>query len=475
MKHRMVLAAALMGALVGCHSGGSAKNETATPPVVDVSAAPAVLGSIRSTLSVTGTAAPLPNEEVKLAPLAPGRIAKVFVKVGDHVHIGEVIAVLDPGPTAGQVQQAQAAVRSAEAALQQARISLANQATAYAQDVRQAELNVEAQQIALQKLRSGSRPQEIDQARAAVASAQAALTNAQQNLSRSRTLFSEGLLARKDLEAAQAAETTAQAALSNARQGLSMARQGSRPEDIRAGEVALAAAKQQLSVAKSHSNQRQLKKQDVLSAEAQLQAARGGLEAASASARSLTITSPVAGQVSGRAVNPGESVDVTSTIVTIVNLNQVRVLLNVPAAEIASVKVGDPVTITTDSASGKRFPARITVVSQAADANTNTVPAEAVAPNSAGALRDNAFIRASITTAVHLNAVLVPSGAVTTTEGKTYVFVVGQDGTAHRREIKVGAQEGGRVEALAGISAGDEVVTTGSYELDDGTKIKVTR
>lgn len=475
MKHRLLLLTALLATIGGCRSGGKSESDEAPPPVVEVSVAPAIRGEIRYSVSATGEVAPLPNEEVKVAPLTAGRIAKVFVSMGDRVRKGQTIATLDPGAATGQLQQAAAAVRSAQAALQQARINLANQATTYAQDLRQAELNVEAQRVALQKLRSGSRPQEIAQARSAVASAQAALTNAQQNLTRSRTLFDQGLLARKDLEAAQASEATARAALAGAQQALSMTQQGNRPEDIRAGEVALAQAEQQLSTAKSQSIQRRLRQQDVLAAQGQVQAAQGSFSAALANARSLSIVTPVAGLVTGRTVNPGESVDASTTIATIVNLTRARLLLNVPPDQVGRVRVGDPVTFTTDGDPGTKMAARVSVVNQATDTNSNTVSVEATAGNKGGTLRDDEFVKATITTATHRNAVLVPAGSVVEKDGKTYVFVAGRDGVAHQKEIKVGAREGTVVEALAGVSAGDVVVTTGAYELDDGTKIKVAQ
>lgn len=472
----VLLVAASFLAAAGCHRGGGADDDAsddAAKATVSVRLGRSTRGDVRSVVAVTGTLAPLPDREAKIAPLAPGRILRVFVKTGDAVRKGEVVATLDPGGTPGQIQQAQAAVRVAEATLSQARYDYAAQLRTQRASVDQAALNVEVQRVALAKLRAGSRPQEIVQARANLASAQASLTTAEQSLSRSQTLFGEGLIARKDLEAAQEQEKTSRAAVTNAQQALSLAQQGNRPEDVRAGEVALAQARQQLDAARAQSVQNGAKLQDVRVAEGQVASAQGALRAAAAQAKALSIVSPVSGTVVGRTVNAGESVDVATAVATVVDLTRVRVLLNVPAEQAQAVAPGQTVRFTADASPSVERTATVTVVNRSVDPATNTVQVEAVADNPDRSLRDDGFVKANIVTVVHRNAVLVPAAAVVDKDGKTTVFVAGADGAAHAKEVQVGIQSGGGVEIRSGLDAGEKVVTTGAYELDDGTKIKV--
>ncbi|MFI5384608.1 MAG: efflux RND transporter periplasmic adaptor subunit [Fimbriimonadales bacterium] len=472
MKSVLVAATALLA--IGCGKG-PAEEEKAEKPTVEVSVAMSTRGTIRSTLTVSGTLSPMPDQEAKIAPLAPGRIKQVFVRTGDLVRKGQTIAMLDPGAAAGQVQQAEAAVRVAESTLSQARINLVSQIRTQTASVEQARLNVQAQRVALQKLRAGSRPQEIAQAQSAVTSAQAALTNAEQNLSRSQTLFSQDLLARKDLEAAQAQEATAKAALASARQALSLARQGNRPEDIRAGEVALSQAEQQLRAAEAQSVQNKAKEQDVRIVEGQVNAAKGALQSALAQTRALSIVSPVAGTVVGRTVNAGESVDVTAGIATVVNMDRLRVMLNVPSDQVDRLTKGNTVEFTADADPEVKHQARVTVINRAIDPATNTVQVEAVADNTDRALRDDGFVKATIVIQVHSDAVLVPAAAVVLKDDKTTVFLAGDDETAHVKEVKIGARDGDKVEILGGLSSGQRVVTTGAFELEDGMKIKAAK
>jgi len=475
---KLTLGFALAGALLlvpGCSKPDASDDSDNAKALVEVSTGSVTRGTIRSTLTVTGTLSPLPDQEAKIAPLAPGRIRNIYFKTGDQVRKGQTIAMLDPGPAAGQVQQAQAALRVAEETLAQAKINLTSQIRSQSASVELAQLNVQAQTVALQKLRAGSRPQEIAQAQAAVSAAEAGLTNAQQNLTRSKTLFSQGLLARKDLEAAQTEEATARASLTTALQALSLVRQGNRPEDVRAGEVALDQARQQLRAAQQQSVQNQSKQEDVRIAQGQVNEAQGALQSALAQAHSLSIVSPVSGTVVGRTVNAGESVDVTTAFATIVNLDRVRVLLGVPSDQIAGVALGDRVEFTTGLNRDVTHVARLTVINRSVDAATNTVQVEATAVNEDRSLRDDGFVKATIVIQVHSGAVLAPSAAVLEKDAKTLVYLTENDGTAKEQEVKVGAREGDKVEILSGLSPGQTVVTTGAYELDDGTKIKVAK
>lgn len=466
-----VAAATILG---GCGKGGGAEqHEAAAKPTVAVSVASVDVGDIRGSISVTGALAPLAGAEAKVAPLAAGRIKDVFVKLGSQVRQGQPIATLDPATVAGVVKQAEAAVKVSTATLTQARVNFVSQVRSRRSAVQQAELNLEAQRVALVKLRAGSRPQEIAQAQAAVASAEASLTNALQNMSRSRTLFSQGLLARKDLEAAELQQKTAQAALTSARQALSLTRQGSRPEDIRAGEVAVRQAEQQLDADRAQAIQNAAKAQDVRIASGQLQSAQGALEAARSQTRSLTILSPVSGTVVSVGVNPGESVDVTAGVATVVNLDRVRVLLNVPADAASEVEKGMAVSFAVEG--GPLHAAVVTVVARAVDPATNTVQVEALADNADRTLRDDGFARARIYTHVHRGVVVIPASALVEKDGKTTVFLAGEDGSAQGKAVKVGAKEGEKVEILSGLKKGDRIVTSGAYELDDGTKIKIAK
>jgi len=474
MKNFNVAAIALCAiAATGCHKPAADAEDAAPKPVVQVQLATAVRHTMRDALNVTGTISPLPDQESKVAPLAPGRIGKIFVNIGDKVIKGQPLAQLDPGSLQGAYQQALATEKSAEESLKQAKLNYTAQLNAQRTNIAQAEQNVAAQRVALNKLIAGSRPQEVAQAQANVSSAQAALTNAEQNLSRSQTLFAEGLLARKDLEAAQAQRASAQAALNSAQEALSITKAGNRPQDIQAGRIALAQAEEQLRAARAASIQNSVKAQDVQIAQRQLMSAQGAMKAAQAQLGATTIKAPVSGTVVARPVNPGEWVDTSGSICTIANLNSVRVLMNVPSAQVGKVREAQSVEFSSDINKNRTYTATVTTIGKAIDPATNTVVVEARAANLDNSLRDDTFVRGRILLDVHNDVVVVPTAAVVEKNGEATVFTVGTDNVAHAVKVKTGFQEAGLTE-VSGIDAGAKVVTTGAFELEDGTAVKPT-
>src|SRR5262249_15171656 len=132
--------------------------DEAPKPIVKVTLAPATRANLSATLTVPGTLAPLPNQEAKVAPLVAGRIQRMNVKTGDNVKKGQVLATLDAGALAGQIQQAQATVQTNRATLEQAKINYQSEIASQGAAVAEANSNLQAQRVALQKLIAGSRP-----------------------------------------------------------------------------------------------------------------------------------------------------------------------------------------------------------------------------------------------------------------------------------------------------------------------------
>ena len=79
---------------------------------------------IQSTLSVSGTVSALPNQDVRVSSLVPGRVARMMVAEGDRIREGQALAKIDDRPFRDQVQQAQAAVDQAKANLENSRLNL---------------------------------------------------------------------------------------------------------------------------------------------------------------------------------------------------------------------------------------------------------------------------------------------------------------------------------------------------------------
>lgn len=157
--------------------------------------------------------------EVDLAFRQAGRVASLKVDEGATVTRGQLLAELDAQPFAEALALARA-----------------NRAQAQAD---------------LDKARHGSRSQEIGQADAAMRQAAAAVQEAESNFARQSTLAETGAASARTLEAARSARDQARAALAAAEQGLALRREGTRREDITAAEARLAAAEAQLAQAQT--------------------------------------------------------------------------------------------------------------------------------------------------------------------------------------------------------------------------------
>jgi len=147
--------------------------------------------------------------QVELAFNDNERIAAVLVQEGDRVKRGQILARLDTSRLEPQVAQAEASAA--------------------------------AQRQAVERLRNGSRPQEIAEARANVASAEADAVNARGQYQRRKTLAANSIVSRQDLENAKAALDVAEAKLAASQKILDLAIAGPRKEDIGQAEAELRA------------------------------------------------------------------------------------------------------------------------------------------------------------------------------------------------------------------------------------------
>ena len=291
MRTHGTAGALLLGvALAACHRGGG-------------NAPPRVTGYVEAT-------------DVRVSAEVGGRLLELRVGEGDRVAAGDVIARLDTADT--------------ELALQRA----------------QADRDQAAAQLRL--LEAGSRPEDIRQGSAQLASAQADVKAAQAQLdaaSADVTRFENLLRAnagsvkqrddavtRRDVAAAQvrAAEQRAQAASD----ALARLRSGSRPQEIAAGRARLAAA------------------------DAQIAALRKNLSDA-------TVKAPVSGIVTSKLADVGEILPPRGAIVVVTDLDHAWANVYVDEQMVPALRIGEPATIVTDA--GQRLAGTITFISPKAE------------------------------------------------------------------------------------------------------------
>lgn len=188
----------------------------------------------------------------------------------------------------------------------------------------------------LRELLAGSRPQEIEAARATVARAQAEADRLGLDFKRGSALFSREVISAREYEAAKAADEVARARLAEAREALLLVEEGPRKETI-----------------------------DY--ARARLEQAREALELAKVRVGYGTIVSPLSGVVLSENVEAGDYVAPGTPVVTVGDLSNVWLRAYIEETDLGRVKVGQVVDVTTDTYPDKTYPGRVTFIAPQAE------------------------------------------------------------------------------------------------------------
>jgi RND family efflux transporter MFP subunit len=211
-------------------------------------------------------------------------------------------------------------------------------------------------------------------------------------------------------------------------------------------------------------------------AEAQLAAARAQAATSGEAAARTVIRSPIAGVVSNRMVENGESVSPGDELFTVVDPGTLELEGSIAVADAARVRVGQPVEFTLDAAPGERHRGRVARVDPTADPATRQVGVYVQLANQGWRLVGGQFARGRILTGASSSAVLVPETAVReAATGGREVFVV-TNGRAVRRAVTLGPRDeaAGLVAVLTGVQAGEQVIVAPTTDITDGTPVTLS-
>jgi membrane fusion protein, multidrug efflux system len=184
--------------------------------------------------------------------------------------------------------------------------------------------------------------------------------------------------------------------------------------------------------------------------------------------RDMEIKAPFNGWVVERSVSPGEYVRADSTVVTLVEVDQLRVELTVPEGDLAAMKHG--MTIDFRTTSDKTYRGHIRYIGPSVRQQTRDALVEAVVENGAHDLRPGMFVTARLELGEQALPG-IPDSAVRVDGAQRHVFVnVG--GRLEDRLVQVADTRGGMVAVMAGLKPGEPVVADLSADIHDGLKVK---
>lgn len=408
-----VAAFLLTAILFGCSQHASPPTSTAAnskggvptvnKPDVQVKLSTLERGSLTGTVDVYGSVVTGPDAQATLSFPTDGQIATVDVNVGDHVTRGETLAQLDARVAQSSVQQAEADVGAAQAALARARV--------------------------------GARPQELAENAALAQAAQTKAETMLAELEREKSLAAAGIASTRDVQQAQSAYADALAELRAKRQAGSLLLAGPRSQDV-----------------------------DV--ARAQLQQALSALSSARTRASLTTIVAPFDGVVTARMKNAGEVVDPKTPVLSVVNPNRTLVEVQLGEDQAATIQPGDPAIIV-QGGSTSAVVGFVDVVIPAFSSETRTLTARIRPASTGLTPGASARAKITVHTASQGFVVSDEAVVKDPQTGQAEVFVAtANQGSYMPMPVHILLQSGHVMSVTGpGLRVGDKIVTSGAYEL----------
>jgi HlyD family secretion protein len=390
------------------------------PPNIDLAKDTVEVKATNLVMQIKANGIVQPLRKVNLSPREGGRIARLYIREGDRVQTGQLLAQMDSEQTQAQVAQYQALRLKATADLSQKR--------------------------------QGERPELIAEAtarvasqRAAVAAAQSKLARATDELRRNQALADSGAIARNNLEnflsRQQETQTTLaaeQARLNEQQTALQRLKNGTRPGDIAQAEA------------------------DVAQAAAQVKLYETQL-------RNTQIRAPFSGIVSRRFADVGDFVAPTTTAsssdgatsASIAELSSgLEIEAKVPEASIAQIKPGQTVEVRSDSYPQQAFTARVRLIAPRAiqENNITSFRIKVRLLNGLDILKSGMNVKLTFIGRAIANATVVPLAAISTQkDGQKGVWLVDNTQQARYRLIQLGSSSGTQAQVLSGVKPGDRI------------------
>jgi HlyD family secretion protein len=362
------------------------------------------------------------HHKIQLGSKVMGKVAWIGVEKGDFVKKGQLLVRLEDQEYRARMNEGQSALLAA--------------------------------QERLRELENGSRPQEIARGKADLDLAEANLRNAKVTLDRTETLVNAGLMPRQNLDDARARHDVARSQVDSANKALDLWQVGPREEQIRTQRA------------------------NVRNAQATLEYAKTQLEA-------TEIRAPIDGTVLERLVEIGEMVTTSfvgdrgakSSVVSLADLNDLQVEIDVSQSDFARLKMGQPAVIVPEAFADRRYEGQLEEIAPEANRQKATVQVKIKVINPDNYLRPE--MNAKVTffkepvkfEALAPSKIMIPRRALIAIDGKQRVYLIG-DGKAVLREVKLGNGNDAMAEVTGGLTPGDVLIVSELDKLKEGVAVK---
>ncbi len=187
----------------------------------------------------------------------------------------------------------------------------------------------------------------------------------------------------------------------------------------------------------------------------------------------IELRSPVSGVVTARNMDPGDVYAGAGGILTVMQINPLKVTMYISEQYFPLVKKGMGVDLDVDLFPGEEFRGNVSLISPAISPATRTFMVEVSIPNQSLKLRPGMYCRSTINLGTK-EGIMLSDLAIQKQIGtaERYVYVI-ENGAAVRRTVTLGRQAGQRYDILTGLQDGDQVVVAGASHLSDGVEVNV--
>ena len=216
-------------------------------------------------------------------------------------------------------------------------------------------------------------------------------------------------------------------------------------------------------------------KQQVDNSRLQLKNAQAAVRAQGVRVNNATVRAGISGTINKRMIEPGAVVSPGTPMFEIVNINTLKLSVLVDESQVGKIQIGQPVKINVNVLPEENFSGVISFIAPKSDASLN-FPVEVEITNN-GQLKAGMYATAIFKTnngATTQNMLTIPSDAFVNGVSSGQIFIV-SNGTAKMTKVTTGKVYGDKVQILSGLNGGEQVITSGQINLNDGSKINIVK
>jgi HlyD family secretion protein len=305
--------------------------------------------------------------EINIGFKSAGRLIERTVNEGDPVTKGQILARLDRDQLAAQREREAAGLASSQSQLAQAGTAVEWQRATVAADIEQRRADLAAAEARLAEMRNGSRPQERQEAQAAVESARTEADRAKKDWDRAQVLHKSDDISTSQFDQFRTRWENAAAALKTAQERQSLVEAGPRVEQINAQAAQVEKARGALKMAEANRLEMKRREQEMATRRAEIARSKANLALIDTQLNDTVAVSPVDGVVLVKGADVGEILAPGTTVLAVGDIDHPWLRGYVSESDLGRVKVGSKAKVTTDSYPGKVYNGRVTFISSEAE------------------------------------------------------------------------------------------------------------